>query len=59
MKALFAALLLLPAAGLLQISATPCPTEDSTGCYWHGDSRGNTTGQSYLSLTEQIQIQTN
>jgi hypothetical protein len=61
MKTLLAAVL-LTAAGLagagLQISSIPCPTEDSTGCYWDADTRGNRAGQSYLSLTESLQIQT-
>lgn len=29
-----------PQGGALQ----PCPTEDSTGCYWDADTMGNGTG---------------
>lgn len=32
-----------PAGGL-----PPCPTEDSNGCYWDGDTRGNKTGLSFV-----------
>lgn len=38
---------------------TPCATEDSSGCYWDGDTRGNKTGASYLAVTETIVIRTN
>jgi hypothetical protein len=27
----------------------PCPTEDSTGCYWDGDSMGNGDGEDIVS----------
>lgn len=28
----------------------PCPTEDSTGCYWDAQSQGNHLGTSFVSL---------
>lgn len=34
----------------------PCPTEDSTMCYWDGNSRGNKTGVSFIALTEDLRI---
>lgn len=34
----------------------PCPTEDSTMCYWDGNSRGNKTGVSFIALTENVRI---
>jgi len=34
----------------------PCPTEDSTWCYWDGDSRGNKSGKSFIAFTEQFVI---
>lgn len=27
---------------------TPCPTEDSTGCYWDADTMGNGHGNSFV-----------
>lgn len=34
-----------PGAGL-----PPCATEDSTGCYWDADTRGNGTGHDVVTL---------
>lgn len=42
----------------LHITSTPCPTEDSTLCFWDGSTRGNQTGVSYVALTETIIIHT-
>lgn len=36
----------------LPASATPCPTEDSVGCYWDADTMGNGTGRSYTVDTD-------
>lgn len=61
MKALAAILLLCWVAttgAALHIVATPCPTEDSTLCYWDGDTRGNKTGISFVSLTETLKVRT-
>lgn len=59
-KTLAAVVLLLWAGATctaLQLT-TPCRTEDSTLCYWNGDTRGNKTGYSFIALTETLQIRT-
>ncbi len=28
----------------------PCPTEDSTNCYWDAQTAGNSTGQSFIDI---------
>lgn len=40
----------------LVVSHNPCPTEDSTACYWDGSTRGNKTGESFVALTESVAI---
>lgn len=32
----------------------PCPTEDSTNCYWDAGTRGNGEGQSFIAFTDDI-----
>lgn len=29
----------------------PCQSEDSTGCYWDGDTMGNGIGHDYVTVT--------
>lgn len=36
-----------PRAGALY----PCQSEDSTGCYWDGDTMGNGIGHDYVTVT--------
>lgn len=35
---------------------TPCPTEDSTLCYWDSSTHGNGLGLSYVALTEDVRL---
>ena len=35
---------------LITVRQTPCPTEDSTNCFWDAQSRGNGQGRSYMDL---------
>lgn len=39
--------LLIP---LLLSLLPPCPTEDSTNCYWDAEHRGNGVGTSFIHL---------
>ena len=36
------------------IILTPCPTEDSTGCYWDASIRGNKVGQSFVNINGNV-----
>lgn len=35
---------------LILAAATPCPAEDSTGCYWDAGTRGNGIGTSFVTV---------
>lgn len=37
---------------MIHVQVTPCPTEDSTWCYWDATSRGNGNGESFIALWE-------
>lgn len=40
-----------------QAATTPCMFEDGPApCHWNADTRGNGEGESFLLLTERIQI---
>ncbi len=58
MDALIAIVVLL--SNLFVAFGTPCPTEDSQGCYWDAAAHGNGQGTSFVAVTdgagEQIQI---
>lgn len=41
---------------LAVIGLEPCPTEDSTLCYWDSASRGNGKGISFIAITEDFRI---
>lgn len=32
----------------------PCPTEDSTGCYWDADTMGNGEGEDSITLHDGV-----
>lgn len=34
----------------------PCPTEDSLGCTWYGQSQGNGIGATYTAVTDDLVI---
>lgn len=37
---------------ILALILPPCPTEDSTGCYWDAAARGNGEGVSFIALDD-------
>lgn len=34
----------------------PCPTEDSTMCYWDASTRSNGEGTSFIAFTDSISL---
>ena len=34
----------------------PCPTEDSTNCYWDAQTQGNGEGQSFIAFNDDVII---
>ena len=38
--------------------ATPCQTEDSTGCYWNAETSGNGQGTSFIAVTDTLSLTT-
>lgn len=49
-----ASLMLALAFYLLNITGTPCPTEDSTNCVWLATRQGNGLGRSFIAVFNSV-----